>query len=74
MTAFIHILITNFAVKFDNFHIPTGVMLFAKGPFTVDAVGEFAAKTRAQKQLDLIDMPSASDLKQMFKFVGCEQF
>lgn len=42
MTAFIHKLITNF----DQIHIPTKVMLFAKDPFTVDAEGTFVVKAK----------------------------
>lgn len=46
MVAFIHKLIMNFAAMFDNLHIPSVVMLFAKDPFTADAGGEFAAKDK----------------------------
>lgn len=79
-TAFIHILTVNIAV---GFHTRTEVMLFAKDPFNDDTGGVPAADTNqvvlmllyeGPLQLGLTDMREASDLKQMYKFVGCEHF
>lgn len=39
-------LIVGFAARVHNFQILTEMMLFAKDPFTLDAGGEFAAKTK----------------------------
>lgn len=57
-------------------------MLLAKDPFTVDAGWEFTAKVKQvlpsldkdPLQLELIDMQVASNVKQMFKAMGCEPF
>lgn len=47
-------------------------VMSAKDPFTIVAGGVFPAK--APLQLELIVMQAASDVKQMFRSVGYEQF
>lgn len=47
MTAFIQILIMYFAVGYDNFPIPTEVIVSAKDLFAVVAGGVIAAKAKA---------------------------
>jgi len=82
MSGFIDLLKNNFATRFHDFSIPSGVMTFVKDPFSVNVQSDFALKGKellssvdeGPLQLETIGIQSSGDLRQSWQQAGFEKF
>jgi len=82
MTALLKNLQTNFDDRFDDFKIPTSVMMFVRDPFKTHPSSDFSSESKTllpsvdegSLQLELVDIQSSSALRDDFKEMGATQF